>query len=173
MKLNKNTLLLILAVVLFSAAGKIALISKAMWSSLVSANLQAAAVQEEMARAVAIQKAVMATIPVDKGHLNKIRTVIAHGSIALYNLALANHLIVGILSIEGAAQGDIALDAVAKSLPMTHDSIKRITLLMKVNFNNLTSLGDFIEKIPDTGGYLSDIKIKGNGAALTVKYIGI
>ena len=173
MKLNRNTLLLIVAVALFGGAGKIALISKARQAMLVSAGQKVVAAQSEMARAVALRKAVFANIPAGNGRLNKIRIVVARGSVALYNSAQDHHLTVGILSIDSASQGDIALDAVAKSLPMTNDSIRRIALLLKINFNNFWYLYDFIEKIPDTGGYLSAIKIKGNGAALTVKFIGV
>ena len=173
MKLNKNILLIMLAIVLFAVAGKIALISKARQNSLTETNRQVAAIKAGLAHIAAIKEAVFAKIPVNKGHLDNINTVVARGSVALYNLAQAHHLNVGILSIDSAAQSDIALDRIAKPLPMTNDTIKRITLLLKVNFTNLPYLIDFINNIPDTGGYLSNIKIKANSATLTVKFIGI
>ena len=172
MKLNKNTLLLVLAIVLFAVVGKIALISKARQDSVTEINRQIAASHAEIAHLDAIKQAVFASIPVSNGHLDDINIVVARGSAALYNLAQAHYLNVGILSIDSAAQSDIALDRIAKSLPMTNDKIKRVTLLLKVNFSNLTDLSDFINKIPATGGYLSNIKIKANSATLTVKFIG-
>lgn len=173
MNLNKNTVLLIVAVALFGIAGKIILLCKAQQAVLVAANLQTLTARGEMARVSALKQAVFARIPIGNGQLNKIKIIATQGSAALYNMVQAHHLTVSALSIDSPSQGDIALDAIAKSLPLTDGHIRRITLLLKVNFNNLAYLDDFIEAIPASGGYLSHLKIKGSDAALTVKFIGV
>lgn len=172
MKLNKNTWLLLLAAVLLGAAIKIALISQGWQHRLVDARRQLSAVQAQIDTARISQKMIFATIPVGNGHLDNLKLELARGGVALYQLAVDSHLMVGILTIKSAAQGDITLAAVEKSLPMTNDTIKRIGFLLKANFNSLNDLTDFIEKIPKTGGYLSNIKIKGSTAALTINFIG-
>ncbi len=173
MKLNKNTWLILVAIVLLGAATKIALISQGWQHKLVDARRKLSVTKARMENARTIQKMVFATIPVGRGHADDLRLELAQGGVALYQWAIACHLIVGTLTINSAAQGDVRLAAVEKSLPMTNETIKRIGFLLKVNFNNLNDLSDFILKIPDTGGYLSNIKIKNSEAALTINFIGI
>lgn len=172
MKLNKNTWLLLVAAVLFGAAIKIALISQDWQHRLVDARRKLSAAQVQMDNARISQKIIFAAIPAGKGHLDNLTLELARGGVALYQLAVDSHLIVGILTIKSAAQGDITVASVEKSLPMTNDTIKRIGFLLKANFNNLNDLTDFVEKIPETGGYLSSMKIKDGSAALTINFIG-
>lgn len=172
MKLNKNTWLLLASAILLGIAIKFALIGQGWQHRLVDARRQLSAAQAQMDTARISQKIVFAAIPVGNGHLENLKLELARGGVALYQLAVDSHLIVGILTIKSAAQGDITLASVEKSLPMTNDTIKRIGFLLKVNFNNLNDLTDFIEKIPETGGYLSNIKIKDSAAALTINFIG-
>ncbi|HET9112949.1 MAG TPA: hypothetical protein VFN66_03655 [Burkholderiales bacterium] len=173
MKLNKNTWLILAAILLSGAAIKIVLISQGWQHRLTDAQRKLSIAKAGMENARTIQKMVFATIPVGNGHADDLRLELAQGGVALYQWAIACHLIVSTLTINSAAQGDIRLAAVEKSLPMTNETIKRIGFLLKINFNSLTDLSDFILKIPDTGGYLSNIKIKNNEAALTINFIGV
>ncbi|MHB1655636.1 MAG: hypothetical protein ACYCSZ_04625 [Burkholderiales bacterium] len=173
MKINKNTWLLLVAAIFFGAAIKIALLGQDWQHRLIDAHRKLFAAQVRMDNARNVRKIVFATIPAGNGHLDNLETELARGGVALYQLALDSHLIVGLLTIKSSAQGDISLSAVEKPLPMTNDTISRIDFLLKANFNNLSDLSDFVKKIPETGGYLSNISIKDGEAALTIKFIGI
>lgn len=173
MKLTNNAVLLIVTVTLFGAAGKLALLSKSRLGDLAAANRRELAAQGEMARTVAIRNAVFATIPAGRVHLDKIKSVVARGSAALYNLAQANDLVVSMLSIDSASRGDIALDAMAKPVPMTGGDIRRVAVLVKMSFDNLTEVSDFVAQIPTTGGYLSGLDIKGREVTATVRFMGV
>ena len=172
MKLNKNTKLLITAAVLISAAIKIGVNSGHWRHKLAEANHNLASVQAQKEEMLLIKKTVFAAIPVGNNHLGNLNAALTQGGVALYRLAVAHHLSVGILTINSTNQGDIVMQEVEKPLPMTNDTIKHMALLLKANFNSLNALTDFVEQIPVTGGYLNDIKIKGDEAALTIDFIG-
>lgn len=173
MKLNKNTWLLLVAAIALGAAIKIALLSQNWQHRLVDAQRNLSAAQTRMDNARIVRKMVFATIPAGNGHLDDLKLELARGGLELYQLAVGSHLTVGLLTIKSAAQGDINLTTVKKSLPLTNETISRIGFLLKANFHNLNDLSDFIGRIPETGGYLSDIKIKDGEVALTIKFIGV
>ena len=161
------------AFLLFAIAGKLILFNHLMHGKMSAANQQAVSAQSAINQEAMLEKAVFANIPVGSEQLQAIGTVVVLGCAALYTLAQETQIRVSTLSIMPVTQADVAITAVATSLPQTNGGIKRVMVLLKVNFNDIEYLYEFLQKIPDLGGSLSNIKIKAGSAAITVQFIGV
>lgn len=172
MQLNKSHLLLIVAGMLLVGSGKVAVSAKAVHAHIVVENEKISHSKSELSTIDSLKQYVFKAIPQGNEKLDSISVMASHGGLELYNLAVENHLSVGSISISSDAHGDIKLSDAAKTVNMTNGDVKQVSLLLNVDFLNMASLSDFVAKIPETNGYLSELKIKKNSALLTVRFIG-
>ncbi len=173
MKLTSQMVMLFTAMVLLLVAGRLAMLNRTQWESLKQFDQARDTASQALLAARTQQIQVFGHIPQATQHLQPLSRVAIDGAFGLYRLAIAHHLMVGTLSIQGAAPGKIVVEQAAHPVPGTSGHIQRVMFLFKVGFHEAGDLGDFIAQIPRTGGYFSAITGIAGNASLLVGFLGV
>lgn len=172
MKLSRNLVLSGVILAIFAMSVHMVVLDRNNWQQLQALKQATDKAQHDLVVAKTLQTRVASHIPAARQSLLPIDRVAVFGAMALYNQARAHHLRVGAMNVRDTAPGKVVLAQVAKAVAGTDGRIKRIAFELKTSFDDVTLLGDFIASIPQTGGYLSAISIKGNDATLVVAFLG-
>lgn len=172
MKRRRHAITLLVALILAVGSVRLMMLDLTQARQLTQLKQRVHSAEHALVESQAVQAVIFSRIPVGAQHLVPINDAAVYGGVALFNLARAHHLQIGNLTIQGAIQGDISITQAIKPVPQTGDHIKRVSYRLKVDFNNLAFLTDFVAGIPALGGYLSDISIKQGGASMTINFLG-
>jgi hypothetical protein len=172
MKLSRNIVLGGASLAVMAIAAHLVVLDRKSWRQLEVMERTTIGAQHDLAVARNLQTKVASRIPAAQQSLLPIDRVAVFGAMALYNQARAHHLRMGVMNVHDAAPGTVVLERVAKPVPGTDGKIKRIAFELKTSFDDVSLLGNFIASIPQTGGYLSAISVKGSDATLVVTFLG-
>lgn len=172
MKRRRHAITLLVALVLSAGSVRLMMVDLGRAHQLTQLKQHTHSAAQALAESQAVQASIFSRIPVGVQRLAPINDAAVYGGVALFNLARAHHLQIGNLTVQGAAQGELSITQAIKPVPQTGDRIKRVSYRLKVDFNNLAFLTDFVAGIPALGGYLSDISIKQGGVSMTINFLG-